>query len=162
MAGRKLITTPIFYVNGAPHIGHLYSALLGDAQSRWLQLRGQRVLFMTGTDEHGLKVLQSAEKQGLDPLRFCDQVSATFRTLFERANVEFHDYLRTTQPRHRTAVQHLWTQLRDRGHIYHGQHEGWYSVPDETFVPDSQIVTKETGEKACMLACLPGCGCCSL
>ncbi|KAI8818075.1 tRNA synthetases class I (M)-domain-containing protein [Fimicolochytrium jonesii] len=153
-----LITTPIFYANAEPHIGHLYSTVLADVLKRFYELKGREVVFSTGTDEHGQKIQEAAQRKGIDTLKFCDEVSQKFKTLFEAANISYTDYIRTTEPRQKRAVQALWTDLRDRGYIYKGTHEGWYSVSDETFYPATQVeevraadgttkmVSKETGQ----------------
>ncbi|XP_072292182.1 methionine--tRNA ligase, mitochondrial [Eucyclogobius newberryi] len=133
------ITTPIFYVNASPHIGHLYSAVIADCQSRYKQLREVRTKFSTGTDEHGLKIQQAAETAGEDPLLFCTNVSEKFRNLFNTCSISYTDYIRTTEPRHRVAVEHVWSVLRDKGLIYKGSYEGWYSTQDESFLTASQV-----------------------
>ncbi|XP_038631615.1 methionine--tRNA ligase, mitochondrial [Scyliorhinus canicula] len=139
----SLITTPIFYVNATPHIGHLYSAVLADALYRAKILLGHEAKFATGTDEHGLKIQQAAEAAAEDPLEFCSRVSKEFRTLFQQSLVSYTDYIRTTEERHKNAVQHFWCVLRDEGYLYEGTYEGWYSVPDETFLSDSQVVERK-------------------
>nr|XP_061793056.1 methionine--tRNA ligase, mitochondrial-like [Nerophis lumbriciformis] len=133
------ITTPIFYVNASPHLGHLYSALLADCMHRYKLLRGFKSRFATGTDEHGLKVQQAADAAGEDPLTFCTGVSKRFRHVFGNCNVSFTDYIRTTEERHRKAVEHFWCTLQDKGLIYKGSYEGWYSTPDESFLTSTQV-----------------------
>ncbi|KAJ0049844.1 hypothetical protein NL108_003624 [Boleophthalmus pectinirostris] len=133
------ITTPIFYVNASPHIGHLYSAVLADCLSRYKQLRGFRTKFSTGTDEHGLKIQQAAETAGEDPHVFCTNVSEKFKHLFNSYSISYTDYIRTTEERHRVAVEHIWSVLRDKGLIYKGSYEGWYSTQDESFLTASQV-----------------------
>jgi len=142
-----LVTTPVFYVNGAPHIGHLYSALLADALSRWYALRGAEVKLVTGTDEHGLKVQQAAEAAGQGAPEFCAAVSAEFRALFDEAGVGYDDFVRTTEARHGAAVAALWERLADAGQLRLGSHEGWYCVADEAFVPESQLALAEDGTR---------------
>ncbi|KAJ3194836.1 methionyl-tRNA synthetase [Irineochytrium annulatum] len=132
---KVLITSPIFY----PHIGHLYSATLADTLKRWHEFRGNRVIFSTGTDEHGLKIQEAAKSKGVEPRAFCDQISSKFKTLFELGNISYTDFIRTTEPRHVRAVAALWMKLKDAGYIYKGLHEGWYSISDETFYPPNQI-----------------------
>ena len=117
------VSTPIFYVNAEPHIGHLYTAVLADASARWSRLRGSQTLFSTGTDEHGLKVQEAAEKAGIAPGVYCDKVSKKFRNTFDDFDISYDDYVRTTEPRHRAAVYKLWTKLWNEGHIYLGKHE---------------------------------------
>ncbi|CAK6448213.1 unnamed protein product [Pipistrellus nathusii] len=143
---RAYFTTPIFYVNAAPHIGHLYSALLADALCRHRRLRAPGAAaaaaatrFSTGTDEHGLKIQQAAAAAGLPPAELCDRVSAQFRRLFRDAGVSSTDFIRTTEARHRAAVQHFWAALRARGLLYKGLYEGWYCASDECFLPEAKV-----------------------
>lgn len=133
------ITTPIFYVNASPHIGHLYSAVIADCLNRYKQLRGFKTKFSTGTDEHGLKIQQAAEAAGKDPLIFCTNVSERFKHLFNACNILYTDYIRTTEQRHHVAVEHFWSVLWDKGLIYKGSYEGWYSTQDESFLTASQV-----------------------
>nr|XP_005000772.2 methionine--tRNA ligase, mitochondrial [Cavia porcellus] len=140
-------TTPIFYVNAAPHIGHLYSALLGDALCRHRSLRapsGAAARLSTGTDEHGLKIQQAAAAAGLAPRVLCDRVSAQFRRLFRDAGVAATDFFRTTEARHQEAVQHFWEVLAARGLLYKGLYEGWYCSSDECFLPEAKV-TRQPG-----------------
>ncbi|KAG0345375.1 methionyl-tRNA synthetase [Podila humilis] len=144
------ITTPIFYVNAVPHIGHLHSAVLADTFKRFQELKGSKALLSTGTDEHGLKIQQAAMRAGMPELQLCDQVSQRFRELFDAANISYTTYIRTTEPRHAAAVKHLWEKLWDGGYIYKGRHEGWYSVSDEAFYASIQVeerTNEKTGEK---------------
>uniref|UniRef100_A0A6I8NR33 Methionine--tRNA ligase, mitochondrial n=1 Tax=Ornithorhynchus anatinus TaxID=9258 RepID=A0A6I8NR33_ORNAN len=137
---RACITTPIFYVNAAPHIGHLYSALLADALARHRRLRDAvPVLLSTGTDEHGLKIQQAAADSGLSPPDFCQRNSARFRRLFEEADVSFGDFVRTSEGRHRRAVEHFWARLAERDLLYKGRYRGWYCTADEAFVPQDRV-----------------------
>lgn len=133
------MTTPIFYVNASPHLGHLYSAVIADCFHRYKLLRGYDSKFATGTDEHGLKIQQAAEAAAKDPLTFCTDVSARFRHLFNNCNISYTDYIRTTEPRHCRAVQHFWSLLWDKGLIYKGSYEGWYSTQDESFLMPTQV-----------------------
>ncbi|TPX33610.1 methionine---tRNA ligase [Synchytrium microbalum] len=133
------VSSPIFYVNSVPHIGHLYSMLFADVMKRFYELQGRPVIFSTGTDEHGLKIQQSAKKAKKPPSVFCDEISSSFVSLAKKANVSYTDFIRTTEPRHYKAVDALWTRLCDAGFIYKGHHEGWYSISDETFYPPSQV-----------------------
>ncbi|EAL64717.1 methionyl-tRNA synthetase [Dictyostelium discoideum AX4] len=136
---KVLITTPIFYVNGPPHIGHLYSALLGDALGRWNRFIGNDTLFMTGTDEHGSKVDEAAKKNGLKTIDYCDKISNRFRELFDKADIKYDDFIRTTEPRHKEAVTAIWNRLLERGYIYKGVYKGWYCTSDESFLTDDQV-----------------------
>ncbi|KAL7395863.1 hypothetical protein ABVT39_024541 [Epinephelus coioides] len=133
------ITTPIFYVNASPHLGHLYSAVIADCLHRYKLLQGFNSKFATGTDEHGLKIQQAAEAAGKDPLTFCTDVSEKFKHLFGSCNISYTDYIRTTEQRHRHAVEHFWSVLRNKGLIYKGSYEGWYSTQDESFLTASQV-----------------------
>jgi methionyl-tRNA synthetase len=148
-----LITTPIFYVNGSPHVGHLFSVLLGDALARWHRLLGHPTLFTVGTDEHGIKVQEAAKKHGKDVKTFCDEVTTSFSNLWSEANISYDDYIRTTEDRHKEAVNHIWKLLAEKEQIYLGEFEGWYSVSDETFYTPLQVedeldsVGKPTGNK---------------
>jgi methionyl-tRNA synthetase len=134
------ITTPIYYVNGAPHFAHAYTTVACDVLARFMRLDGRRVMFLTGTDEHGQKVEQSARAAGVDPQTFCDRVSAEFREMTRLMNVSNDDFIRTTEPRHIRASQALWEELARRGEIYLGTFAGWYSVRDEAFYEESELV----------------------
>uniref|UniRef100_A0A665VMQ7 Methionine--tRNA ligase, mitochondrial n=1 Tax=Echeneis naucrates TaxID=173247 RepID=A0A665VMQ7_ECHNA len=133
------ITTPIFYVNASPHLGHLYSAVIADCLHRYKLLQGFNSKFSTGTDEHGLKIQQAAEAAGKDPLAFCTDVSGRFKHLFNSCSVSYTDYIRTTERRHCRAVEHFWSVLWNKGLIYKGCYEGWYSTQDESFLTPSQV-----------------------
>ncbi|KAJ1199484.1 hypothetical protein NDU88_003318 [Pleurodeles waltl] len=141
---RRLLTTPIFYVNAGPHLGHVYSALLADAIYRHrkvvLGANDPGTRFSTGTDEHGLKIQQAADTAGKDPSVFCAEVSKQYKNVFNHLCISYTDYIRTTEQCHRSAVEHFWTILRQRGFIYKGVYEGWYSTPDESFLADSQVM----------------------
>ncbi len=134
------ITTPIYYVNDIPHIGHAYTSIAADVLARFMRLEGREVKFMTGTDEHGQKVEKSAAKAGVDPQAFTDQVSQRFRDLAKLADLSNDDFIRTTEPRHRRCAQALWQKLVDNGHIYKGAYAGWYAVRDEAFYAESELV----------------------
>uniref|UniRef100_A0A8B9RYJ6 Methionyl/Leucyl tRNA synthetase domain-containing protein n=2 Tax=Telluraves TaxID=3073808 RepID=A0A8B9RYJ6_9AVES len=137
---RLLLSTPIFYANGPPHIGHLYSALLADALHRHRGLRGAGPgRLSTGTDEHGLKIQQAAAAAGTSPPELCQRVSGLFRQALTQAAVSFTDFIRTSEPRHQRAVVHFWGALRDGGSLYKGSYEGWYCTPEECFLPESQL-----------------------
>lgn len=142
MTGGKpyYLTTPIFYVNDAPHIGHAYTMVACDALARFMRLDGRQVKYLTGTDEHGQKVEKSAQAAGVDPQSFCDQVSQSFRDMRVLMNLSNDDFIRTTEPRHIRGVQALWQELQKRGQIYLGRFAGWYSVRDEAFYEESELV----------------------
>lgn len=141
------ITTPIYYVNDVPHIGHAYTTLACDVLARFKRLDGFKVMFLTGTDEHGQKVEKSAQAAGVDPQAFCDRVSARFRSLAEAMNFSNDDFIRTTEPRHIRACQALWRKLQDSGNIYLDTYSGWYSVRDEAFYGESELTRGPNGEK---------------
>jgi len=141
------VTTPIYYVNDVPHIGHAYTTLAVDVLARFKRLDGYDVKFLTGTDEHGQKVEKSAHAAGVDPQSFCDRVSSRFQDLAQRMNYSHDRFIRTTEPDHKAAVQHLWQLLVDKGWIYESSYAGWYSVRDEAFYTESELQTGEGGEK---------------
>ncbi len=134
------ITTPIYYVNDLPHLGHAYTTVACDALARFMRLDGRRVKFLTGTDEHGQKVAQSAATAGLSPQDFADRNSARFREISRLLNISDDEFIRTTEPRHARAVQALWRELERRGEIYLGRFAGWYAVRDEAFYDASELV----------------------
>jgi methionyl-tRNA synthetase len=142
---RFYITTPIYYINAEPHLGHAYTTMVADAVARAHRLSGDDVFFLTGTDEHGQKVERAAQKAGVSVVAFADQVSQKFRDLLPAVNISNDDFIRTTEPRHHAAAQALWRQVRDRGFIYKGKYEGWYCTVDEIFVPESQLVDGRCG-----------------
>ena len=141
------LTTPIYYVNDKPHIGHAYTTLACDALARFHRLDGDDVHFLTGTDEHGQKVEKSAQAAGVDPQAFTDEVSQNFRHLAEEMNYSNDDFIRTTEPRHFHACQALWRAIRDNGHIYLGSYAGWYAVRDEAFYGESELTKNEDGNR---------------
>ncbi|KAL4137821.1 hypothetical protein PRIC2_001331 [Phytophthora ramorum] len=144
---QTFVTTPIFYVNAAPHIGHVHSAVLADALSRWFKVKNHRVLFTTGTDEHGLKVQEAAEKSGTTDYKvFCDEVSARFDEIFQEADVDYSRFIRTSDEDHHEAVAAFWRTIRDNGHIYLGDHESWYCKSDESFLTEMQVEDKEDAQ----------------
>ncbi|SPN98987.1 related to METHIONYL-TRNA SYNTHETASE, mitochondrial [Cephalotrichum gorgonifer] len=133
------VTTPIFYVNASPHVGHAHSMILADVFKRFQTLRSRRAILCTGTDEHGMKVQRSALKAGQPPGAFCDANAQKFRDVAESLSLSEHDFIRTTDEHHVAAVQEFWRELRDRDLIYETTHRGWYSVSDECFYPESMI-----------------------
>jgi len=142
------ITTPIYYVNGVPHVGSATTTLLCDALARFHRLRGERVFFLTGTDEHAQKVADAAAKEGMDTQAFADRVSQRFRDCWQFLNVSNDDFIRTSEPRHKAVVAEVFRQLQAKGDIYAGKYEGWYSVADETFFRDAEVEdgrAKESG-----------------
>lgn len=141
------ITTPIYYVNDVPHLGHAYTTVACDALARFMRLDGRRVRFLTGTDEHGQKVEKSAAAAGKEPLAFCDEVSRAFRDLTATLNCSNDGFIRTTEPRHIASAQALWKRIADAGHIYLDSYAGWYAVRDEAFYAEDELVEGEGGEK---------------
>lgn len=141
------LTTPIYYVNDKPHIGHAYTTLACDVLARFHRLDGDDVHFLTGTDEHGQKVEKSAQAAGVDPQTFTDEVSQNFRRLAEDMNYSNDDFIRTTEPRHLVATQELWRKIRDNGHIYLGSYAGWYAVRDEAFYAEGELEEGTDGRK---------------
>lgn len=133
----KLVTTPIYYVNDRAHIGHAYTSIAADTLVRWHRLRGESVCLLTGTDEHGQKIAKAAVDRAQDPQSFTDEVSQTFRDLTRTLNLGPHDFIRTTEPRHREQVIALWNRLVERGAIYLGTYSGWYAIRDEAFYSES-------------------------
>ncbi len=140
MSGRSTyyVTTPIYYVNDVPHIGHAYTTLACDVLARFMRLDGRDVHFLTGTDEHGQKVEKAAAVAGLSPQAFTDKVSQSFRDLVKRMNYSPDNFIRTTEKRHHAASQALWEKLVAAGDIYLGKYAGWYSVRDETYFVESE------------------------
>ncbi len=141
------ITTPIYYVNGSPHIGHAYTSIAADVLARWKRLDGFDVFFLTGTDEHGQKVEQAAIAAGLAPQQFVDRVAADFRAMADALNVSYDDFVRTTEPRHLDACAALWRRLEQAGHIYEGAYEGWYALRDESFYGADELIVHPDGTR---------------
>ena len=134
------LTTPIYYINARPHIGHAYTTMVADAIARSRRLLGDDVFFMTGTDEHGQKVERAAQKAGMPTQAFADQTAAHFRQMCVDLNISNDDFIRTTEPRHHRASQEIWRRVAANGDIYKGDYEGWYCTVDEIFVPETQLV----------------------
>ena len=143
MRERFYITTPIYYVNGAPHVGHAYSSIAADVLARWHRLEGHDVLFVTGTDEYGQKVEQTARDQGIEPQALADRNSAEFRDVARRLGISHDDFIRTTEPRHHRACAALWERLVAAGEIYLGEYAGWYSMRDEAFYLEDELLTRD-------------------
>ncbi|NLD05598.1 MAG: methionine--tRNA ligase [Synergistaceae bacterium] len=133
------ITTPIYYVNDVPHIGHAYTTIAADVLARWHKAGGEDTWFLTGTDEHGQKIQTAAEKRGLTPKELCDEVVLNFQRLWGVLNISNDDFIRTTEPRHEKVVQEIFKRLMANGDIYKGEYEGSYCVPCETYVPEAQM-----------------------
>uniref|UniRef100_A0AC35UER7 Methionine--tRNA ligase, mitochondrial n=1 Tax=Rhabditophanes sp. KR3021 TaxID=114890 RepID=A0AC35UER7_9BILA len=139
---KSFITTPIYYANAAPHIGHVYSSVIADAGHRYAKLRDANnsgYIFSTGTDEHGIKIQKAAADANEDPQQFCDKISNNFRQIFDKFNVGYTDYVRTTDDKHKKSVQVFWDVLMKNGHIYKDKYSGYYSQIDETFYQEKDI-----------------------
>ena len=137
------ITTPIYYPSAKPHMGHAYSSIIADFFARFKRIDGFDVHFLTGTDEHGLKIQRAAENKNVDPLDFCDQISQTFRDLSKTLNLSNTDFIRTTEERHKKTVQYLWAELEKNDDIYLSKYSGWYSVSDEAYYNEDEIIDKD-------------------
>ncbi len=141
------ITTPIYYVNDKPHLGHTYTSVACDVLARFKRLDGFDVMFLTGTDEHGLKVHQAAAKAGIDPQSFTDKVSQNFRDLTPLMNYSNDDFIRTTEERHKISAQALWRAIADNGDIYLDKYAGWYAVRDEAYYGEDELTDGPDGTK---------------
>ena len=152
---RYYLTTPIYYVNARPHLGHAYSTIVCDAIARRKRALGIDTWFLTGTDEHGQKIERSAALAGRTPADFATAISAEFRSLWDQLGLTYDDYIRTTEERHKRGVQHLFATLRDKGFIYKGYYTGQYCVSDEAYVdgppgtycPDCGRLTETVSEE---------------
>ena len=136
------ISTPIYYPSAKPHMGHAYSNIIADVFARFKKIDGYDVHFLTGTDEHGLKIQRAAEKKKIDTLIFCNEISKTFSDLSKTLNLINTDFIRTTEPRHKKTVQHLWSKLQKNDDIYLSKYSGWYSVSDEAFYNEDETIDK--------------------
>ncbi|MEM1418246.1 MAG: methionine--tRNA ligase [Myxococcota bacterium] len=146
------VTTPIYYVNDKPHVGHAYSTVAADVLARYQRVRGRPVRFLTGNDEHGQKIEKKATELGEAPQAFVDRMSPPFREAFERLDCSFDDYIRTTEPRHKERVAEIWERMKAAGDVYLGAYEGWYSVADEAFITEKEYeeldeVTKKSVQR---------------
>jgi methionyl-tRNA synthetase len=147
MAEPFYITTAINYPNGRPHVGHAYEAIATDAIARFQRLSGRDVFFLTGTDEHGLKMAQAARERGIGPSELADEMSAIFKRMDEMLDISFDRFIRTSEPDHHRASQAIWQAMAAKGDIYLGRYEGWYSVRDEAYYDESELVVADSGEK---------------
>ncbi len=155
MSNPYYITTPIYYVNDKPHIGHAYTSLSCDVMCRFQRLAGYDTYFLTGTDEHGQKIEQAAAKNNITPQQLVDRFSENFKCLANIFNIKHDDFIRTTEPRHKQAVQIFWQKLQEKGAIYLDKYSGWYAVRDEAFYTDKQIETNDKGEKVAIASGAP-------
>lgn len=140
MKEKFYITTPIYYVNAKPHIGHAYTTIAADVLARFQKLQGKEVFFLTGTDEHGLKIQKQAEKEGKEPQQFVDEISEEFKKLWKDLNIDYSNFIRTTDEKHIQAVQKVLQTLKDKGAIYKGSYEGLYCVGCEQFKSENELV----------------------
>ncbi|HLB94652.1 MAG TPA: methionine--tRNA ligase [Nitrospiria bacterium] len=143
---RFYLTTPIYYVNDVPHIGHAYTTIAADVLARYKRLRGYDTFFLTGTDEHGQKVQQAAAKQGMDPQTHADRMVVAFRQLWQRLAISNNDFVRTTEERHKRVVQEVLNRLNKKSMLYKSSYEGWYCLPDERFWTDEKVVDGQCPE----------------
>ena len=148
MPNNFYITTPIYYPSAKPHMGHAYSSIIADFFARFKRLQGSNVFFLTGTDEHGLKIQRAAEKNKMDPKLFCDQISKTFRDLSTTLNLTNNDFIRTTEQRHHKSVENIWNILEKKNEIYLSKYSGWYSVSDEAYYNEDEIETVDGIKKS--------------
>ncbi len=137
------ITTPIYYINSTPTVGHAYTQIAADARARFERSLGHEVYFLTGTDENAIKVARAAQAQGREPQEFADELAQKFRDVWAALNISYDDFVRTTEPRHRTVVQDVVARLWQDGHLRLGSYQGWYSVPDETFFRVEEVVERD-------------------
>ena len=147
MADPYYITTAIHYPNGPPHIGHAYETIAADVMARFQRLMGREVRFQTGTDEHGLKMAQKARDLGITPRELADDMSSHFRGLFDKLNISYDRFIRTTEDQHHRASKALWQAMEASGDLYLDRYEGWYSIRDEAYYDESELIEGEGGEK---------------
>ncbi|UZJ78963.1 methionine--tRNA ligase [Fictibacillus sp. KU28468] len=134
------ITTPIYYPSGKLHIGHAYTTVAGDALARYKRLKGYEVMYLTGTDEHGQKIQQKAEENGVTPQQYVDEIVTGIKDLWQKLDISYDDFIRTTEDRHKEGVEKIFKRLLDQGDIYLGEYEGWYCTPCESFFTETQLV----------------------
>jgi len=147
MADPYYLTTAIHYPNGKPHIGHAYETIAADVIARFQRLRGREVRFQTGTDEHGLKMAQKARELNMTPRQLADEMSQYFRALFDKLNISYDRFFRTSEEVHHRASQAIWKAMEDAGDLYLDRYEGWYSIRDEAYYDESELTEGEGGEK---------------
>lgn len=147
--GTYSITTPIYYVNAAPHLGTAYSTVSADLVARYQRMNGYDVAFVTGMDEHGQKVADTASAKGMSPQEWCDSMEPAFREAWDLLDIDYTDFVRTTEPRHARSVQKLWGDLFEKGYLYKSSYEGWYCVHEETYYAESDLERDEEGAFVC-------------
>ena len=147
--GTYSFTTPIYYVNAAPHLGTAYTTIAADTLARYQRMNGYDVAFVTGMDEHGQKVADTAASKGMTPQEWCDSMEPAFRDAWEMLNITYTDFVRTTEPRHAETVKKFWNDLYEKGYLYKGSYEGWYCVHEETYYAESDLEKNEDGVFVC-------------
>ena len=152
------ITTPIYYVNAAPHLGTAYCTILCDVQARYRRAAGYDVKFLTGMDAHGEKVEEAAQKHGMEPQEWCDSQAPLFKDLWRTLEISNDDFIRTTEPRQVNAVQYLWDRMRESGYLYKGSYDGWYCVPEETYFTETQVAKSDEANHTEGQHLCPDCG----
>ena len=145
MTNTFFITTPIYYVNDIPHIGHAYTSIAADFIARYKRMNNIETMFLTGTDEHGQKIQKAAENKSISPIELCNHNSEKFRELTEILNLSNDDFIRTTEKRHKEGAKNLWNKLNENGDIYLDKYEGWYSISDETFYNVKDLFKQSDG-----------------
>ena len=140
------VTTPIYYVNDFPHIGHAYTTIAADVLARYMRKKGKNVFFLTGTDEHGQKIQKAAIANNKPPKEFTDNIVERFKLVWERLCISNDDFIRTTEERHVKQVQKIFKTIYDKGDIYLGEYEGWYCTPCESFWTEAQMIDKKCPE----------------
>ena len=147
--GTYSITTPIYYVNAAPHLGTAYTTVAADTVARYQRMNGYDVSFVTGLDEHGQKVAETGEKNGMTPQEWCDSMVPAFKETWDMLDITYTDFVRTTENRQTRSVQKFWTDLYDKGYLYKSAYEGWYCVHEETYYAESDLEKNDEGEFVC-------------
>lgn len=147
--GAYALTTPIYYVNAAPHLGTAYTTISADALARYERMNGYDVSFVTGMDEHGQKVADTAAAHDMEPQEWCDSMEPAFRDAWDMLDITYTDFVRTTEPRHAETVRKFWNDLYEKGFLYKGAYEGWYCVHEETYYAESDLEKNEEGEYVC-------------
>jgi methionyl-tRNA synthetase len=147
--GTYSFTTPIYYVNAAPHLGTAYTTIAADTVARYQRMNGYDVAFVTGMDEHGQKVADTAAAKGMTPQEWCDSMEPAFREAWDMLGITYTDFVRTTEPRHHRTVQRFWNDLHERGYLYKGSYEGWYCVHEETYYAEGDLEKNDEGQFVC-------------
>lgn len=147
--GTYSFTTPIYYVNASPHLGTAYTTIAADTVARYQRMNGYDVAFVTGLDEHGQKIAETAEQNGMTPQDWCDSMEPTFREAWDMLDITYTDFVRTTEKRHIRSVQKFWQDLHDKGFLYKGAYEGWYCVHEETYYAEGDLETDDEGRLVC-------------